>query len=69
MEYTERDVEECACLHKQITEWVLCAHSPRHQDLADAVIHALATRDEQTRRAVRSATAGRRPPSWVPIRM
>jgi len=58
--YTERDVEECACLHKQITDWVLCAHVPRHQDLADAIVQFLRTRDPETRRGVRGATAGRR---------
>jgi hypothetical protein len=61
-EISQYQVEDCACLHKQITEWVVCCHHPRHTDLADAVIHALATRDPVTRRVVRAETAGRRMP-------
>lgn len=53
-------VTEFACLHEQITRWVLCGHRPRHTDLADAVIALLQTRDSVTRRAVRAAAAGRR---------
>ena len=58
--FTEWDVLECACLHKQVVEWAQCPHSPGHTDLADAVIHALQTTDPVTIRAVRSACAGRR---------
>lgn len=54
-------VEELVCLHRQVTLWVTCGHHPRHQDLAQAVIHALGTSDKETCRLVRSATAGRRP--------
>lgn len=53
-------IEELVCLHRQVTLWVTCGHRPQHQDLADAVIHALGTRDPETRRIVRGATAGRR---------
>jgi hypothetical protein len=58
--FTERDVEECACLHKQVTEWILCGHVPCHLDLADAVIHILKTDEPEIRRIVRAATSGRR---------
>lgn len=58
--FTERDVLECACLHKQVVEWVACPHSPRHSDLADEVVRLLGTIDPVTIRAVRSACAGRR---------
>ena len=34
---SEWDVLECACLHKQVVERVVCSHLPRHMDLADAV--------------------------------
>lgn len=58
--FSSWDVEEFACLHKQITEWVLCCHYPKHQDLADAVIQVLGPSSTALRRVVRSATAGRR---------
>lgn len=61
--YTERDVEECVCLHKQVTEWVVCVHVPPHADLADLVIRFLDTRNPEMERIVRAATAGRR--HWV----
>lgn len=57
---TEWHVADLACLHKQITEWVVCPHRPRHMDLSDAVLHCIKTNDPVTRRAVLSATAGRR---------
>jgi hypothetical protein len=60
--FTEWDVLECACLDKQVVEWVACAHSPRHIDLADAMVRFLKTTDPVTIRAVRSACAGRRLP-------
>ncbi len=49
-------VEELTCLHKQVTERVGCPHSPRHIDLADAIIQGLATKDPITQRAIRAAT-------------
>ena len=58
--FTEWDVLECACLHKQVVEWVACGHNPRHIDLADAMVRFLRTTDPVTIRAVRSACAGRR---------
>lgn len=63
---SEWDVEDCACLHKQITEWVVCLHHPKHSDLAEAVIHALSTRDPVTCHIVRAATAGRRSHALLP---
>ena len=60
LRFTEFEVDQLACLHKQITEWVLCGHTPHHEDLAAAAIHALQTRDPELIRIVRSATAGRR---------
>jgi hypothetical protein len=51
------DIEELTCLHKQITEWVLCGHFLRHQDLADAVIHSIGSRDAVTCRLIKAATA------------
>jgi hypothetical protein len=53
-------VEELVCLHRQMRLWVTCPHRPAHQDLAEAMIHASETRDPETRRLVRAATAGRR---------
>jgi len=61
--FTEADVLECACLHKQVVEWVACSHSPHHIDLADAMVRFLKTSDPVTIRAVRAACAGRRLPS------
>jgi hypothetical protein len=52
--------EELACLHEQITEWVLCGYQPGLQDLAAAVIHALGPSTPELQRMVRSVTAGRR---------
>lgn len=49
-----------ACLHKQVTEWVLCGHSPRHEDLADAIVRGMAPCSVELEKAIRSATAGRR---------
>lgn len=50
-----------ACLHKQVTEWVLCGHSPRHEDLADALVRGMSPCSSELEKAIRSATAGRRP--------
>jgi hypothetical protein len=49
-----------ACLHKQVTEWVLCGHSPRHDDLADALVRGMSPCSSELEKAIRSATAGRR---------
>lgn len=49
-----------ACLHKQVTEWVLCGHSPRHEDLADALVRGMAPCSLELEKAIRSAAAGRR---------
>lgn len=57
-----------ACLHKQVTEWVLCGHSPRHEDLADALVRAMAPCSLELEKAIRSATAGRRPMKQIPER-
>ena len=54
------DVEELVCLHKQVTERVGCLHSPRHVELAEAIIRGLGTKDPVTQRAIRSATRPRR---------
>lgn len=56
---SEADVLECVCLHKQITEWVGCPHSPRKHDLGEAVIRLLGTTDPITQLAVRAACARR----------
>ena len=58
--FTEWDVLECACIHRQITERVGCSHTPRHIDLADAVVQLLGSTDPVTIKAVRSACARRR---------
>ena len=58
--FTEHDVQECACLHKQITEWLECSHSPSHIDLCDAVLRLLGSTDPIAPRTVRSACVGRR---------
>lgn len=50
-----------ACLHKQVTEWVLCGHSPRHEDVADALVRGMAPCSPEFEKAIRSATAGRLP--------
>ena len=51
---------DLACLHRQITEWETCHHSPRHTDLTDAYIQMIRSTDQVTIKAIRSATAGRR---------
>ena len=55
--YCDRDVEECACLHKQITERVGCVHSPPHVDLGEAVVRLLGCKDPKDQRAIRAAAA------------
>lgn len=60
MQYTERDVEDCVCLHRQLMEWTLCPHNSRHLDLAEGVIRFLQTEDPVTIKAVRAGTSGRR---------
>lgn len=50
-----------ACLHNQVTEWVLCGHSPRHEDLADALVRGIGPCTPEFEKAIRSATTGRRP--------
>jgi hypothetical protein len=61
--FTEWDILECACLHKQVVEWVACPHTPHHIDLGDAMVRFLGTTDPITIRAVRAACAGRRLPA------
>ena len=56
--YSEFDVLECACLHKQITERIACIHLPRHLALGEAVIRLLGSTDLVTKRAVLAACAG-----------
>lgn len=56
--FTEADVDECVCFHKQVTEWTRCLHFPHH-DLGDAIIRGLGTKDPVTQRAVRAACARR----------
>lgn len=50
-----------ACLHKQVTEWVLCGHHPRHEDLADALVRGMSPCSIELEKAIRSATVGRNP--------
>jgi hypothetical protein len=64
--FTEADVLECACLHKQVVEWVGCPHAPSHIDLGDAVVRLLGSTDPITIRAVQAACAGRRLSSGAP---
>ena len=59
---SEWDVLECACLHQQVVERVVCSHLPRHMDLADAVLRFLGSTDPVTTKAVRAACAGRHLP-------
>jgi hypothetical protein len=65
-EVTPFMVAELVCLHKQVTQRVVCNHCPRHDDLADVVIHAIGTRDLETIRLVRRSTSGRRQPPVSP---
>ncbi len=53
--------EDCACLHRQITEWVMCPHSHKHLDLTEAVIHMVGSSDPASIEAIRSATVRRSP--------
>ena len=64
----DRDVDECACLHKQITERVACPHSPPHLDLGDAVVRLLGCKDPRDQRVIRAAAARGRSASktWPP---
>jgi hypothetical protein len=64
--FTEADVLECSCLHRQVVEWVRCPHSPHHMDLADAVVRLLGSTDPVTIRAVRAACGGRRLSAGAP---
>ena len=55
-----------ACLHKQVTEWVLCGHYPRHEDVADALVRGMSPCSSELEKAIRSAAAGRQPMKQAP---